>query len=171
MIVGLSGYARSGKDSVAGVLLESGWQRRAFADAIKEAVYLLDPLVAGPLRVQQVVDLLGWEGAKNQFPEVRRLLQFMGAEVGRDLLGENVWVDRVLSDLREGNYVITDCRFPNEADAIRAAGGQVWRISRPGIGPANDHASENSMDEYQFDAHINNDSDLKTLSIVVRGLL
>lgn len=171
MVIGLSGYARSGKDAIATILSDFGWERRAFADAIRDVVYSLNPLVSGPLRLQQVVDLLGWEGAKGQYPEVRRLLQYMGTDVGRNFLGENVWVNMVLSSLGDGNYVITDCRFPNEADAIRAAGGKVWRISRPGVGPANDHISENSMEEYNFDSYIENKGDLEDLRIVVKGLL
>lgn len=164
MIIGLSGYARSGKDTVASFLLEQGYQRRAFADLLRNAVYELDPLLDGGARVRNIVDLLGWEAAKVQYPEVRRLLQRMGTEAGRNLLGENVWVDATLAKMApDTRYVITDVRFPNEADAIRARGGMIWRVNRPNFGPLNSHASEVSMDGYRCDFYINNNGDLEEL--------
>ena len=46
MIIGLSGYAQSGKDTVAKVLIEEyGFTRIAFADKIREFLYDLNPQV------------------------------------------------------------------------------------------------------------------------------
>jgi hypothetical protein len=171
MIIGLSGYARTGKDTVAEVLAEMGWQRRAFADTLRKMVYALDPYVTGNLRVADLVDSVGWEEAKVGYPEVRRLLQRMGTEAGRQVLGEDVWVRTTLSSLSVGNYVITDCRFRNEADAIRAAGGQIWRIRRPGFGAVNAHSSERSLDNYFFDFYLDNEGTIDELRTVVTDYL
>ena len=42
---------------------------------------------------REAIEERGYTEAKAEFPEVRRLLQVFGTEVGRDLFGENVWVD------------------------------------------------------------------------------
>ena len=73
MIIGLSGYARSGKDTVANLLvLNYSIKRLAFADAIKDAVLLLNPILDNGRRVSDVVNDYGWEVAKANI-EVRRL--------------------------------------------------------------------------------------------------
>lgn len=95
----------------------------------------------------------------------RYALQRIGTEWGRDCY-ENVWVEyalRVAATLRQGNHlynpkdglfrshlsvqhvVIPDVRFRNEIEGIRAAGGKLVRIRRPGAGlsgAAAVHASE-----------------------------
>ena len=60
----------------------------------------------------------------------------------------------------QSNWIITDTRFPNEAEAIKKAGGIVIRVNRPGVQPINPHPSETSLDDWGFDAVINNDSDV-----------
>jgi len=157
-LIGLSGYAQSGKDTAAAVLREVGYERIAFADTLRSAVYALNPLMPDGRRVQDVVDEMGWDRAKVNFTEIRTLLQKMGTEVGRNLLGENIWVDTALAGLDQSRkYVVTDCRFPNEADAIRSRGGIVLRIARTGVTKANDHPSETSLDNYDFDGILVND--------------
>jgi hypothetical protein len=176
MIVGLSGYARSGKDTVADILVEeAGFVRVAFADKLREALYALDPLVSHDkapdrllfaTRLQTVIDEHGWDGVKNTLygPEVRRLLQRMGTEVGRNILGENIWVNAAFFGLQPGNnYVFTDCRFQNEATAIRKYQGEIWRVTRPGVEPANDHISEVGLDSWPFNVIILNDDSLESL--------
>ncbi len=176
-LIGLSGYAGAGKDTVAEILGDLGWVRASFADQLRAAMYALDPMVTGtflsdePQSLVGMVDVLGWEGAKRHAvygTEVRRLLQRFGTEVGRKQFGEDFWVERAMAALEPaGRYVFTDCRFQNEADAIRKAGGQVWRIERPGYGPINGHPSETSLDDYPFDAHIYNGSGLGDLADAV----
>lgn len=161
-LIGLSGYAQSGKDTAAAVLREVGYERIAFADILRSAVYALNPLMPNGERVQDVIDEMGWDEAKVNFTEIRTLLQKMGTEVGRNLLGENIWVDAALAGLDNSRkYVITDCRFPNEANAIRERGGIVIRIARAGVTKANDHPSETSLDNYDFDAILFNDGTLE----------
>lgn len=167
MIVAFSGYARSGKDTAAAVLVEEGgWTRLAFADILRKCVLALDPWVYpnnintdDPMLMSEVIKKWGWDGYKGSFysDDVRRLLQRMGTEVGRNILGDDIWVDATLRDCREGvNYVITDCRFPNEALAVKEINGRVFRITMPGLGPVNDHPSETSLDDWKFDGTIMN---------------
>jgi hypothetical protein len=151
VIVGLSGWAQAGKDSTGNLMVaHHGFERIAFADALRSMLYTLNPLT-GAGRVRDVVDGWGWEYAKS-LPEVRALLQRLGTEAGRDVIGENVWVDAAMAKIEPGGrYVITDVRFPNEAEAIRQRGGEVWRIVRDAWQPANGHPSERALDGYDFD--------------------
>lgn len=183
-IIALSGYARSGKDEAAKVLVEEfGFTRVAFADKLREVLYALNPIVdtewhptaapkkAGHWYVQDVIDQYGWGGYKEtRFgPEIRRLLQRLGTEAGRQTLWDTIWIDAALTGFGEdARLVVTDCRFPNEAQAVKERGGKVWRVRRKGIGPANAHASETSLDNYDFDLIVDNDSTLEAFQDKVK---
>lgn len=151
MIIGLSGYARSGKDEAGRILVERwGFERRGFADLVK--VLAAD---------------LGWNGEKDATG--REFLQLLG-EACRNRLGADVWIRACLAD-PPPNLVITDVRYPNEHAAIKALGGVIWRITRPGVGPANDHISETALDHHDFDAVLPNDADLEQLSHTVASMI
>lgn len=174
MIIGLSGYARSGKDTVAGMLMGiHGYENRAFAEPIRKAVYTLNPIVKDfGYTLKPTVDAYGWDVAKTMFPEIRRLLQSFGTEVGREMFGETFWVDQAFKGL--GTYsrvVFTDVRFPNEAARIKLYGGQVWRVTRLGVGPINNHISETALDDWDFNKIITNDADLQTLQGKIKEAL
>lgn len=176
-VIGLSGYARSGKDTVADILVRHhGYTRIAFADVMRDFMLAVDPYIAPMYRLSECITDVGWDEAKVTRPEVRRLLQAVGTDAGRKFLGEDVWVEATISKLDIlKNYVISDCRFLNEAAAVKMLDGEVWRISRPGITQVNDHPSETSLDRYAFDWRINNDAsivclDLKVNRIMTKGL-
>lgn len=150
MILGLCGLAGSGKDTAAAHLVaRCGFRRIAFADTLRTALYALDPHVATPggtYRLTDLVDRKGWHEAK-QIPDVRRLLQRLGTEVGRNMLGADIWVNMTFAGVERGErIVVTDVRFENEAAAIKARGGKVVEVVRPdhaGLAGANgQHASE-----------------------------
>lgn len=165
MIIGLSGYARSGKDTVAELLvLNYEFKRMAFADGIRDALIALNPILHDGYRLNEIVKMYGWEVAKSK-DEVRRLLQVMGTEVGRKLIHEDVWVWRLFNTIGDDErIVIPDVRFPNEARMIKERGGEVWRINRHNHSAVNDHISERAMDNYMFDRVVYNDGTLDDLS-------
>jgi hypothetical protein len=171
MIIGLTGYAQSGKDSIANILVENyGYQRVAFADPIRKLLYEMNPTVKdGGYRLQGVVDGYGWEVAKTAFPEVRTLLQTLGVGA-RKTFGDMFWVQQALRQVHfEGNFVITDVRYPNEAKAIRKYdGSQIWRIKRTGINPVNTHASETAMDGEKVDQIFLNNGTLDDLKVLIQ---
>ncbi|WP_432078698.1 hypothetical protein [Streptomyces sp. YPW6] len=182
LLVGLAGFARSGKDSAAEALVEGGWRRDAFADRLKDFLLRQNPLVpahpdAPPYRLVNLIAAYGWEGAKEKFPEVRRLLHTTGSDAGRVTLGEDVWVNALFNDYepeREA-LVVSDVRFPNEARAVQALGGVVVWIDRPGVGPAKDahgatYASEVALKNWSFDAVLRNDGDLDDLRSRLLGV-
>jgi hypothetical protein len=165
LLIGLSGYSRSGKDTVAELLcLNYGYKRVSFADPMRQALYVLSPKIDNIVRLSEYVDDYGWDVAK-QNQEVRRLLQVFGTEVGRKMFGLDFWIDIALKDLSgDTQVVISDVRFPNEADAIAKLGGSVWRINRKNHSAVNGHASEHAMDNYMFNHVIYNDGTLDDLS-------
>lgn len=162
--IGLSGYSRSGKNTVGRYLEKQGWEQIAFADYIRKSLYTFNPRVSYDSRVKDIVDSHGWETGKIISPEIRILLQRFGTEVGRDLINENIWVDLTIKNIPDGSRVVfTDCRFPNEANKVRQIGGKVWRVNRPDWPAVNDHQSETALDDYDFDRIFINDSSIKDL--------
>lgn len=166
MIIGLSGYAQSGKDTVAQILVEDyGYTRLAFADIIKKACYALNPIISlDGMRLSHAVEKYGWDGAK-QVPEVRRLIQAMGTEVGRELIDPQIWVELTMYAVSNTDkIVLSDVRFRNEAEEIKWRTGQIWRISRIERGaPINLHRSETDMDTWNFDQYLANNGTIDEL--------
>lgn len=181
-IIGLSGWATSGKDSVGEVLTRLyGYQRVSFADNLKAFVRDVNPIVDvqhepgsswGPhvRRAEALVQAVGDREAK-QVAEYRRLLQDVGNKA-REHFGENVWVNAAFRTLDpDKHYVITDCRYKNEAQAIKDRGGIVLRVMRPGVEPLNDHVSEIDLDDWPFDGFVMNDGTLLDLEGEVQRVL
>ena len=168
MIIGLTGYARSGKDEVAKILVERfGYQRLAFADQIKDILMLVNPILESGHRLNELVTEYGWEVAKAK-TEVRRLLQTLGMAV-REVLDNEVWIVAVMQRMDEDvDYVIPDVRFYNEAANIKLMGGEIWRINRPDVTAINDHISESEMDSYTVDRVLENDGTLEDLELSVK---
>lgn len=178
MIVGFSGYLRSGKDTAAKALIAEGYEHRSFTRALKAMAYALNPLVPDGgvhgmyWRLAPLVDNLGWERAKDEHPEVRALLQRLGTDAGRKVLGDNIWVDTALRDVYacDRSVVFTDVRFPNEAAAIQDRDGLVIRVNRPGFEPGpGAHISETALDDYPFDVVIENTGGIDDLYRAVRA--
>ncbi|ATI18847.1 deoxynucleoside monophosphate kinase [Streptomyces phage Diane] len=181
LIIGLAGYARSGKNEAAEALVQYGWSQAAFADKLREFLYALDPLIpghygAGTLRLRKLIDATGWDYAKVTYPEVRALLQRAGTEAGRRVLGADVWVDALFREHADAPaLVVTDVRFPNEAQAIADRGGVMIQIKRPGAGPAKDrlgrvHESETALDDWSFDHVLHNDGSVRDLHLKLYGV-
>jgi hypothetical protein len=154
VIVGVCGYANSGKDTVGDALVERhGFVKVAWADPMRMMAERINPIVGWDpdsdqwVRYNDAVARVGYQQAKSDWPEIRRFLQRLGTEAGRGVLGDDVWVNatmaRIEADHPGRDVVITDCRFANEADAVRAAGGVLVQVDRPGFEPTVvDHASE-----------------------------
>lgn len=179
MIVGLSGKARAGKDTVGAYLVERyGFERRSFADELRRSALELNPLLhldsgqwVGNWRLAEIVDRLGWEQAK-ELPEVRLFLQQFG-RVMRSVW-EPVWVEAAMKGLdRDVSYVFTDVRFVNEAERIRRLGGEVWRVHRPdaGLVVGGDDSSETELDGFRFDASLRNESTIEAVHADVDTLM
>jgi hypothetical protein len=168
MIIGLTGYAQSGKDTVAKILVNQyGYKRVAFADKIRELLLEVNPIMYNGGRLSVLVDNFGWDVAKAQ-PEVRRLLQDLGVGA-RKLFGDGFWIKQALAPkLTHQNIVVTDVRFINEAEMIQHLDGQIWRIKRLGVAAVNDHVSESEMDDYKVDQIFVNNGTLDDLEHLIK---
>lgn len=167
-LIGLVGYAGAGKDAAAEGLVEIGWERIAFADPLRQMALAIDPYIpahaSASSRLSGYVAATGWSKAK-QHPEVRRLLQAIGTEAVREIIGPSTWVDLACKKICEStkSVVVTDVRFANEAAMIAGLGGVLVRIMRPGVGPINDHASDQHVHQIDVDSVIINDGTLDEL--------
>lgn len=150
--LGLCGHAGAGKDWLCSQLSKNGLavHRLQISAPIKRMLQELNPYVDGVTRLGDLPG--GFETNKWVYPEVRRLMQRMGTQAGRGVLGENVWIDMAMrSGTAEALNVITDVRFQNEIDAIKAMGGIVIKVDRPTSplhldGSQSHHVSETGID-------------------------
>ena len=147
-IVGLGYKARQGKNTVARGIIQHCATQEIYAKEYGFATAL-----------KAYCRVLGMRKKDGQ------LLQTVGTDVFRHL-NPDIWV-RVLMDTIEEDQpdvaIITDMRFPNEVEAIKAQNGLVVRVSR--INPNGttwiaddrpaDHSSEIALDGFQgFDYYI-----------------
>jgi hypothetical protein len=95
----------------------------------------------------------------------RRMLQWYGTNFKR-AKNPSYWTEQTMESLDLNHRVIIDdMRFPNEAEAIRQAGGILIRVNRPTNTPATEsdfHPSEVALDNYEhFNLTIQNNWDLE----------
>jgi hypothetical protein len=178
VIIGLCGAAGAGKNSVAERLcLEHQFVPLAFADPLYAAVSAITGLTVEQLQDRSLKEnALGFIGCSP-----RRLLQTLGTDWGRNMIHPEIWVMatmRKIEEHTEFNFCITDVRFANEAAAVKARGGVVWRVIRPGFstlaGSTASHESERGIPDEYVDGEIVNSGSLLQLSAAVdcaiRGL-
>lgn len=207
-IIALTGYAGTGKDTVADILAtHCGFRKLAFADPLRGEVAAafdvpLDLLTNRDTK-EQATPLLRMERAPLEFRAVvayetdaakhadtsddwitaprtpRQILQWWGTEYRR-AQDPDYWVKATrqrlvhyINEQREQRFVITDCRFPNEAQAIQAMGGQLWQVTRVGISAATTtegaHSSATSGAELEPHAIIQNHGTIHQLREQVLG--
>jgi hypothetical protein len=157
-IIALTGLPRSGKDTLAGYL----WQRHefhavAFADPLKDAAAILLNRPRFQMNGEQGFD------REAVLPEwgftTRDFLQRFGTETMRNNFGQDFWLKHMRNRLSYGSYVITDCRFENEAALVRELGGIVVEVKRPGC-VKSAHVSDAGV---VADRYVYNDSTLEHL--------
>ncbi len=167
-IIGITGRAGAGKDTVANLLVEHhGFHRLAIADKIKDGCAAMFGIDRGLFddrdKKEVVIDWLG--------KSPRQLAQLAGTEFGRAMIGNDVWLRVAGHGLVDGvRYVMSDVRFENEADFIRANGGVVLHLVRPGTdaGTASTHSSEAGVAVKAGDLLVRNEKtidDLKYMSL------
>lgn len=174
-VIGLTGAAGSGKDSVAEIICEQyKFIRLGFADPIYEIASIIARTPVHVLQKREgkeiVLERIG--------ASPRKLMQTLGTEWGRRMIGENLWIDHLDGRLRNieirtglNGLVISDVRFQNEVDFIHNLGGEVWRVGRPNnpyvIG--GQHESEKS--EFEVDDVVVNSGTLHDLRTAVMGTM
>lgn len=210
MIIGICGLIGSGKDTIADYLQNiHQFRRESFAHTLKDAVAsifgwdreLLEGRTKESRAWREQVD--PWWAERLNMPTLtpRWVLQYWGTEVARKSFHDDIWIAALENKLRKtkDDIVISDCRFPNEIQAIKNAGGLVirvvrgpepiwyplaetvnkgptrnttWRLSKTELEKYNIHASETAWIGTKFDAVIDNNADgLDNLYAQVRDLV
>jgi len=163
-IIGLSGKARSGKDTAAG-MLKTAFNAKtvAFADPIRDAMRVLFDFNEEHFNGSLKEVVVPWIGKSP-----RQLMQTLGTEWGRNIVNNDIWrilAARKIEQITDSfdHAVVTDVRFENEAEMIRSMGGRVWHIVRDNIPTVSAHASERGIDVHAGDVIIYNNGTMEDL--------
>lgn len=172
----------SGKTTVAEILVRKhGFIRLSVASTLKAMTrtfleesgmnpYDVLELIADPELKEMPLKALNGKSP-------RYAMQTLGTEWGRNLFGEDFWINAAINKAKalmsQGySVVFDDVRFTNEAEAIVANYGCMIRVIRPGVKPtASDHPSEGQLDDYPCAYRIINDSTPAVLELEVANLM
>jgi hypothetical protein len=209
MILGVTGLIGSGKDTIADYLVTShGFKRVSFAASLKDAASavfgwdreMLEGTTKASRAWREEVDT--WWSERLAMPQLtpRWVLQNWGTELFRNHFHTDIWVASVENKLRQAkdDIVITDCRFANEVNAIKNAGGITcrvfrgenpiwyqaaidynrgpngnagWSLGKRKLDKHNVHASEYSSVGLKYDHYLQNDGTIMDLHEQVNQLL
>lgn len=157
-LIGITGRARAGKDTIASHLVERhGYTRMAFADPIRDMLAVLG--VDGDHMNTYKEEIIPHLGISYRY-----LAQTLGTEWGRQLHGTDFWVNvldrrKVTLHPHAQRIVISDVRFNNEARYICQSGGTLWHVERPDLNEAvSSHVSENGVSSKYINARLINHS-------------
>lgn len=151
---------------------------------------------------------INWQTAYKYHYTGRTLMQQIGTEAIRNVIHEDAWVNALMNQYKKlhesykpeighprqihiyeyPNWIVTDVRFPNEADAIRTRRGIIIKVNRNDYifnkegeriistkeyqnVMVSDHSSETALDDYTFDYVIDNDGSIEDLITKVKSIL
>jgi hypothetical protein len=170
-LVGVTGKAGAGKDTTYQILTaisEVPVYRYALADSLKDEVYehILRP---NNIPREHLDDV-------ERKKDYRILLQWWGTEFRRKLFDDAYWLQRLAEKIATHKdedciVVVTDIRFPNEADFIKSLGGIIAKVHRPTLttdGAASQHSSEILLESINADFTIENTGGMDSFILQVR---
>lgn len=178
-LIGLIGNAGAGKSTVGEILeRDYAFSKIRFAGPIKSMIRAL--LFEAGIEHGRISEMLDGRLKETGCDELagkspRYAMQTLGTEWGRDFLSQNFWVDLTMHAVgnlqaMSKSVVVDDVRFPNEVNAIKDAGGRVFRVMRnhdpiPHAG----HKSEGQI--LGFDACILNTGSIANLEDQISNLI
>lgn len=173
-VIGLCGYTGAGKDTVADILVEDhGYLKIAFADSLRDFLLEANPVIGHNrtrvIRLREEVQDKGWDRAKRDSGEVRRLMQAFGQGV-RDSIGDDAWIRAAAQKTASGQpdrIVFSDVRYRNEIAFLQSVGAKFLWVDRPNARPLNNHPSELDIDPQMFRWCIPNNKDIDHLREVI----
>lgn len=173
MIIGLTGHKGCGKTTIANYLVEShNFREVTFATKLKKVCQILydfsDQQLTDPV-LKETVDQRHGFSPRQAFQEIGDLFRAKKS---------SFWIDYAGFDqMTEERLVISDIRFPNEAEYLRRLGqktGQPVRlikITRDGL-LADGHISETAMETFtDYDAVVENNGTVAEVRAIVAGLI
>lgn len=158
LIIGVTGFAGAGKDTVGGILQANyGFKRLALADPIKDML----SVIGVDCHTRKTKD----EYNPRFYTSPRRLMQTLGTEWAREMIHPDFWISILKDKMKEAvarDYVITDIRMPNEAAWIRSV-GQLWFVKRDSATAAT-HATEHGLASQRGDVILDNNGSFEDLT-------
>lgn len=142
MIIGIIGKMRSGKDTISDMIIKNNqsFVKKQFAGKLKECVSLILNIPREDLEKEEIKQKILEIYWNDEINTVRDFLQQFGTLACRDTISENFWINALFSDYKtipyalgesvKPDWVISDCRFKNEADEIKRRGGILINIYR-----------------------------------------
>lgn len=191
-IVCVSGTKGSGKDTVCDYLVEKhGFKKYSFADALKRMalplIHSIWPDKLGHITLEDMYDQERKEEIYNSVTfagkpfSLRWFFQFLGTDIMRTHLSDEIWVDTVLKEVSNdlktnprARICVSDCRFENEVARFRTLPGThvvAIRLHRPGSGSLTDTTHVSELQNFEVDHNIHNSKDLTHLFAVVKECL
>lgn len=153
-IIGITGPARIGKDTAAHFIKGKMpiYQLASFADPIKEMLRVGLGISSSQLYGDHKEDIDPRYGVSTRY-----LMQTLGTEWGRNLIGQDIWVNAMLEHINQsndGHFIIPDVRFESEAVMIRDSGILIHIQGTHGLD--SDHVSENGVNIFREDITVDN---------------
>lgn len=192
MHIGLAGKSGSGKDLVADYICGKlpSYEKIAVADGIREEAneFLSHALLSASIDrgIVPISFKVVWEAytksiwAKPTSPEMRVLLQWWGTEYRRNQDAQ-YWTKKLDMRLMQNltneekprNFVVSDIRTPEEVAVVRANGGEVWFVERPGVESVGitNHYTEIALEGAKFDRKLLNNGTIGDLLLKVDEIL
>lgn len=138
-VIGLLGFAGSGKGTVADILVDQyGYTKISIADSVKDVASVLfgwpRDLLEGDTKesreFRETKDLF-WTRKLGYDFTPRMALQKIGTEAGREVFHPDLWIFTLEKKLEYSNrIVIADTRFPNEIQFLKNKGAQIVTVTR-----------------------------------------
>ena len=158
MLIILSGKSGSGKDTVADYLLTKGFTKLALATPVKDIVSIITGWDRELLEGTTEESRKFREEVKSPYCKTgRELLQYIGTDLFRNQLSEDVWINILISKIQKGvNYVVSDVRFNNEIkkllelDDIKVKPIYIIRELGQSQNQGQSHSSETSLSFESF---------------------
>jgi len=167
MLIGLTGRAGAGKDTVADILVAHyGFTKYSFAGPLKQALAVVG-IVEPADRALKEMPIPGKDYS------YRKAAQTLGTEWARNL-DTDFWVNLADAKVGEGRFVISDVRFENEVSWVRRRLGSVWHLTGRGVKLAEGqatHVSEMPLPIKVGDFIVYNQGTLKELESDVSDYL
>ena len=157
-LIGIHGKAGAGKDTIAEYLIETykNYYLQPLAEPLKEAAAIAFGIPEDFFHNRDLKEVKNERWGKSP----REIAQYLGTEMFRQHFGPDFWIQRALVRINnlyvpeeEGEYqegdtvVIPDIRFQNEYEFIKANGGVMIHVTRPGVSSVGilNHASEQGI--------------------------
>ena len=138
-LIGIIGFARTGKDSMASILSEL-MQEKGDQCKITSFAYYLKKDVDSFLQSRLNISAFTEDPKEKEI--IRPLLVCWGTQIIRNKIDSEYWIRkmhnvRVVHRSQGIKTIIPDVRFENEVEWIHSLGGTTIYIERAGVGPIN----------------------------------